>query len=85
MGLNAAWYTFLPDQVLKTAFLEFMQDFAARGLQAWMGVSGRSSAGHRRPPRPDRHEQCVRAGEALPVANQYVSARKPTARQLRQS
>jgi 2-methylisocitrate lyase-like PEP mutase family enzyme len=36
LGLNAAWYTFLPDQVLKTAGWEFMQDFAARGLQAWI-------------------------------------------------
>jgi 2-methylisocitrate lyase-like PEP mutase family enzyme len=35
IGLNAAWYTFLPDQVLKTASWEFMQAFAARGLQAW--------------------------------------------------
>jgi 2,3-dimethylmalate lyase len=35
IGLNAAWYTFLPDQVLKTASLEFMQDFQKRGLQAW--------------------------------------------------
>lgn len=35
LGLDAAWYTFLPDQVLKTAGWEFMQDFATRGLQAW--------------------------------------------------
>src|SRR6266568_5790372 len=27
IGLNAAWYTFLPDQVLKAASWEFMQDF----------------------------------------------------------
>ena len=27
LGLNAAWYTFLPDQVLKTISWEFMQDF----------------------------------------------------------
>jgi 2-methylisocitrate lyase-like PEP mutase family enzyme/predicted TIM-barrel fold metal-dependent hydrolase len=36
IGLNAAWYTFLPDQVLKAASWEFMQDFRARGLQAWI-------------------------------------------------
>lgn len=35
IGLNAAWYTFLPDQVLKTASLEFMQDFQQRGMEAW--------------------------------------------------
>jgi 2-methylisocitrate lyase-like PEP mutase family enzyme len=35
IGLNAAWYTFLPDQVLKTASWEFMQDFQRRGMEAW--------------------------------------------------
>jgi 2-methylisocitrate lyase-like PEP mutase family enzyme len=35
LGLNAAWYTFLPDQALKAASWEFMNDFAERGLQAW--------------------------------------------------
>lgn len=35
LGLNAAWYTFLPDQAIKTASWEFMRDFEARGLDAW--------------------------------------------------
>src|SRR5579883_1369689 len=35
LGLNAAWYTFLPDQVLKTISWEFMQDFSGRGMEAW--------------------------------------------------
>jgi methylisocitrate lyase len=35
LGLDAAWYTFLPDQVLKTIGWEFMQDFGRRGMQAW--------------------------------------------------
>jgi 2-methylisocitrate lyase-like PEP mutase family enzyme len=35
MGLNAAWYTFLPDQVLKSASWEFMQEFQRRGVDAW--------------------------------------------------
>ena len=35
LGLRVAWYTFLPDQVLKTACWEFMRDFSQRGMQAW--------------------------------------------------
>ncbi len=35
LGLNAAWYTFLPDQAIKIASWEFMRDFSARGLDAW--------------------------------------------------
>jgi 2-methylisocitrate lyase-like PEP mutase family enzyme len=35
IGLDAAWYTFLPDQVLKAVSWEFMRDFSERGLQAW--------------------------------------------------
>ncbi len=35
IGLNAAWYTFLPDQAIKIASWEFMRDFSARGLDAW--------------------------------------------------
>jgi 2-methylisocitrate lyase-like PEP mutase family enzyme len=35
LGLNIAWYTFLPDRVLKAAGWEFMQAFARDGLQAW--------------------------------------------------
>jgi 2-methylisocitrate lyase-like PEP mutase family enzyme len=35
LGLNIAWYTFLPDRVLKAAGWEFMQAFARDGLRAW--------------------------------------------------
>jgi 2-methylisocitrate lyase-like PEP mutase family enzyme len=35
LGLNAAWYTFLPDQVLKAAAWSFLQDFKKRDLRAW--------------------------------------------------
>ena len=35
LGLNVAWYTFLPDRVLKAACWEFMQSFAERGMEAW--------------------------------------------------
>ena len=35
LGLNVAWYTFLPDKVLKSACWEFMQQFAERGMDAW--------------------------------------------------
>ena len=35
LGLTIAWYTFLPDRVLKAAAWEFMQAFARDGLQAW--------------------------------------------------
>jgi 2-methylisocitrate lyase-like PEP mutase family enzyme len=41
LGLNAAWYTFLPDQAIKLASWEFMRDFAARGLDAWFDFERR--------------------------------------------
>lgn len=36
MGLDAAWYTFIPSQVLMAASLEFLDDFAQRGIDAWV-------------------------------------------------
>ncbi|HXF75547.1 MAG TPA: isocitrate lyase/PEP mutase family protein [Methylomirabilota bacterium] len=35
LGLNAAWYTFLPDQVLKIAAWDFLQAFGHKGIGAW--------------------------------------------------
>jgi 2-methylisocitrate lyase-like PEP mutase family enzyme len=35
LKLNAAWYTFLPDQVLKASGWAFLQAFKQKGLRAW--------------------------------------------------
>jgi 2-methylisocitrate lyase-like PEP mutase family enzyme len=35
LGLNAAWYTFLPDQVLKIAAWTFFQKFKKKDIDAW--------------------------------------------------
>jgi 2-methylisocitrate lyase-like PEP mutase family enzyme len=35
LGLNAAWYTFLPDQVLKTAAWRFLESFKKKDMRAW--------------------------------------------------
>jgi len=35
LGLRIAWYTFLPDQVLKATSWNFMRDFKARDIDAW--------------------------------------------------
>ena len=35
LGLNAAWYTFLPDLVLKTAVWSFFQEFKNKDMRAW--------------------------------------------------
>ena len=35
LGLNAAWYTFLPDLVLKTAAWSFFQEFKDKDMRAW--------------------------------------------------
>ena len=35
LGLNAAWYTFLPDRMLKASSWYFLQDFQRRGIAAW--------------------------------------------------
>jgi hypothetical protein len=35
LGLRIAWYTFLPDQVLKATSWNFLRDFKARDIDAW--------------------------------------------------
>ena len=35
LGLNAAWYTFLPDQVLKVSAWSFFQKFKKKDMRAW--------------------------------------------------
>ena len=35
LGLNAAWYTFLPDQVLKVSAWSFFQEFKKKDVGAW--------------------------------------------------
>lgn len=35
LGLDAAWYTFLPSRVLMAECLRFMRDFHQHGVQAW--------------------------------------------------
>jgi 2-methylisocitrate lyase-like PEP mutase family enzyme len=35
LRLSAAWYTFLPDQVLKTSAWSFLQAFKRDGIRAW--------------------------------------------------
>jgi 2-methylisocitrate lyase-like PEP mutase family enzyme len=35
LGLNAAWYTFLPDQVLKVSAWWFFQQFKKKDMRAW--------------------------------------------------
>jgi hypothetical protein len=35
LGLNAAWYTFLPDLVLKATAWSFLRGFQRRGIAAW--------------------------------------------------
>jgi 2-methylisocitrate lyase-like PEP mutase family enzyme len=35
LGLNAAWYTFLPDQVLKVSAWSFFREFKKNDMRAW--------------------------------------------------
>jgi 2,3-dimethylmalate lyase len=35
LRLSAAWYTFLPDQVLKASAWSFLQAFKKKGIRAW--------------------------------------------------
>ncbi len=35
LGLNAAWYTFLPDQVLKDVLLVIFSEFKKKDMRAW--------------------------------------------------
>jgi hypothetical protein len=36
LKLNAAWYTFLPDLVLKASAWSFLETFQDRGIGAWL-------------------------------------------------
>ncbi|MBM4260687.1 MAG: isocitrate lyase/PEP mutase family protein [Deltaproteobacteria bacterium] len=44
LGLNAAWYTFLPDQVLKTAAWSFFQEFKKKDVRAWDELAQKNGA-----------------------------------------
>ncbi|HET8564002.1 MAG TPA: hypothetical protein VFM35_09040, partial [Candidatus Binatia bacterium] len=35
LGLNAAWYTFIPDLLLKASAWSFLQAFRRKGIAAW--------------------------------------------------
>lgn len=35
LGLDAAWYTFIPSQILMAASLEFLDSFSVEGIEAW--------------------------------------------------
>jgi len=41
LGLNVAWYTFLPDQVLKATSWEFLRELSRRGIEAWTDFQAR--------------------------------------------
>ena len=41
LGLNVAWYTFLPDQVLKATSWEFLGELSRRGIEAWIDFQAR--------------------------------------------
>jgi len=41
LGLNVAWYTFLPDQVLKATSWEFLRELSQRGIEAWTDFQAR--------------------------------------------
>lgn len=54
LGLRVAWYTFLPDQVLKATSWEFLQEFGQRGIEAWTDFQARHAGNpyvRGRPPR----------------------------------
>ena len=36
LGLDAAWYTFLPSRILLAASHEFLQSYATEGISAWL-------------------------------------------------
>jgi 2-methylisocitrate lyase-like PEP mutase family enzyme len=40
LGLNAAWYTFLPDRVLKAYCWDFLKRFQKSGIEAWQQFQG---------------------------------------------
>jgi 2-methylisocitrate lyase-like PEP mutase family enzyme len=35
LGLDAAWYTFIPSRILMSASLEFLENFSVEGIGAW--------------------------------------------------
>lgn len=39
LGLDAAWYTFIPSRVVTTAAREFLDDFSNRDINAWVSYS----------------------------------------------
>jgi 2-methylisocitrate lyase-like PEP mutase family enzyme len=41
LGLRIAWYTFLPDQVLKAMSWEFLREFKERDIDAWTDFQAR--------------------------------------------
>jgi len=41
LGLRIAWYTFLPDQVLKATSWEFLCDLKERDIDAWTDFQAR--------------------------------------------
>jgi len=41
LGLRIAWYTFLPDQVLKATSWEFLREFKERDIDAWTAFRAR--------------------------------------------
>ena len=41
LGLRVAWYTFLPDQVLKATSWEFLRELSQRGIEAWVDFQAR--------------------------------------------
>jgi methylisocitrate lyase len=44
LGLDAAWYTFVPQRVLLKVGEDFLADFQQRGIQAWIDYSGSRQA-----------------------------------------
>jgi len=44
LGLDAAWYTFVPQRVQLKVTEDFLADYQARGLQAWLDFSGSRTA-----------------------------------------
>ena len=44
LGLRVAWYTFLPDQVLKATSWDFLREFSQRGIEAWSDFQARHAA-----------------------------------------
>jgi 2,3-dimethylmalate lyase len=71
LGLTVAWYTFLPDKVLKSACWEFMHQFAQQGMEAWFDFQ----ANHPDVPfaRDRGIPDLVGAGELRALEERYLS------------